>query len=170
MGHPVNALLEFVRRHGAGLWALALLSALAQPVMVHCAALHRMHWSPGPAPEFWRTLGPSLCAVWAAVGTLALAGWAAGTRAGTQGLSTPRRVLAGAQVGALGWAVWSLAAVPAFVWIARLGVPELIGPAAISIGVVGVVALLAGTLGRVQPFGGTIAGMLGGSALLWATA
>lgn len=166
----MTALLEFLRRQGAGLWPLALLSALALPVIVHCAALHRMHWTPGPAAEFWRSLGPTLCAVWTALGTLALAGWAAGTQAGSHGLSSTRRALAGAQVGVLGWAVWCLAAVPGLVWVSRLGVPDLAGAAALSVGVLGVVALLAGVVGRVQPFGGAIAGLLGGSALLWATA
>lgn len=162
--------LEFVRRHGAGLWTLGLLSAVALPIMVHVSALHRMHWAPGPAAVFWRGLGPGLCLGWTAVGTLALAGWAAGTQAGSHGVSSTRRLLAGLQVGALGWAVWCAAAIPAFVWIARLGVPELTGSVAASAGVLGAVALIAGAVGRVQPFGGVVAGLLGGSALLWATA
>jgi hypothetical protein len=160
----------FVRRHALGLWGLALLSAATMPVGLHIAAQHRAHWTPGPALPFWNGLGASLTVAWTLFGVLALAGWAAGTRGGTIGLSPARRAWTGARIGALGWLIWCVAAVPATVWIARLGVPAMPGGLGLGAGILAVVALVAGALGRWQSFGGMVCGAMSGFGLLWVSA
>lgn len=159
-----------MRRYGLGLWGLALLSAALMPLALHVSSLHRAHWSPGPAMPFWMALAPRLATLWTLIGVLAIAGWAAGTRAGMTGLTPARRALAGAQIGGLAWGVWCGAAVPATVWITRLGVPDMIGSVALGAGILAVVALIAGAVGRWQTMGGVIGGVASGLGLLWVSA
>lgn len=167
MRHPA---LDFVQRHGRGLWGLALLSASIVPVALHCAALHRGHWYPGPSADFWRQFGGWAAQAWGTIGILVIAGWVAGARPAAQGASRWIRVRLGLQIAGLGWIVWLGAALPGFVWATRLGVPAMFDAASSAAGILAVTALLAGAVGSWRAFAGLFVGCIAGPALLWIAA
>lgn len=165
-----SALVAFVQRHGRGLWGLALLSAVIAPVALHCAALHRGHWFPGPTIDFWARFGAWAAQAWGLIGVIAAAGWVAGAAPQTPGATRWIRVSLGLRVAALGWGVWVAAAIPGFIWTARLGVPGVFEAVVPAAGVVGIAAVIAGALASWRAFAGLVAGIVIGPALLWAAA
>lgn len=162
--------MSLLWRAGRGLWAVALLSAATIPVLLHVATLHRGHWSGSAGVDFWGSaVLPWSARLWAGLGVLVLAGWA--SSAAPVGAPTLLgRLRSGALAGGLGAAVWVLAALPALVWLARLGVDGVPLAFALATAAVVVAALLAATLGGLLPPAPSAAvGLAGGGALLWAT-
>lgn len=103
----------------AGLWPLAIASASLGPLFVTAALTHRLQWPVGDAEPWTGYIVPYTFRAWSGiVGTL-LAAFAA-----TLAPPDPRfvRRLAGALArGGLAWVVCVVAALPAAVWLVRLG-------------------------------------------------
>lgn len=102
------------------LWLLAALSAATLALAVEIAVAHRAHWASADAPGYWSAwVLPAGAHVWALVGALAVVGWTSGA-----GVDDPRRgarLLSGMAAGVGAALVWSLAAAPVWIWLARLG-------------------------------------------------
>ena len=99
------------RRWSAGLWGIALLSALVVPFMVHVAGPHQTHWLGTQSPDWWtESIIPWSARLQALVGVVAVGGWAAWS--GPPMPDRRRAVIAGAASGLGGAAVALLAAAP----------------------------------------------------------
>lgn len=166
----IAAATAFVTRHGRGLWSLAILSAVLPPVALHVAALHRGHWFPGAAAEFWQRFGAVCAHGWALVGVIGLVGWVAAVRPQAPGAGFWIRAALGARIGLLGWGVWCAAALPGFIWSARLGIPGIFEAVVPAAAIVGVAAALAGALGGWRALAGILGGVIVGPVLLWVAA
>lgn len=155
-------------RHGAGLWAAALVALVAVPAFVEAANAHRGHWL---AAEFWGGLAvPGAGRAWSVCVLGVLAAWAAG--AGGADPRRARRSLSGLMAAGVGLGVVLLAALPGWVWLARLGAAP---PAQLA--TVGGLAAVAPAVGAgvagagsawVGPLGGVALGSAAGAAVLWA--
>ncbi len=103
-----------------GLWGLGALSAAVLALAIEIAVAHRAHWASADAPDYWAAwVLPVGAQVWALVGALAVVGWTSGASG-----DDPRRgarLLSGALAGAGAALIWTLAAAPIWIWLARLG-------------------------------------------------
>lgn len=156
-----------LRRSADGLGLLGLLAAATVPVFAVVASVHRSHWAGAADGTFFAgLLLPWAGRVWAAVVLLAVVGWAAGVAPGEPGRG--RRMAIGAGLGAFAGALCLLAALPAWVWLLRLGGEGAIGQAALA----GVIPLVGGPVaGLLGPLigeaGGATVGAAAGAAVLW---
>lgn len=152
---------------GGGLWGVAIISAFTLPLLIHVSTVHRTHWF-GPVPDQWRRfLLEDGAAIWALLSILAVAGCAAGWR-----LIDPRKAAArGVILGAWPALIAFVAAIPGWLWMARLGVATggqivdallMVGPTPLVAGAV------TGGCRRWLPMAPAAAlGALAGGALLW---
>ncbi len=163
---------ERLRRSGPGLWGLAVLSAVVVPVLAEVAAVHRGHWAGAATGPFWASVVvPWAGRTWTFLVVMALAGWAASAAPAHPRVG--RRIAGGVVAGAGGALVCALAAMPGWIWLARLGAAAP-GTLAVAYGA-GFAALLcsgvvagASAPGIGEP-GGAAVGAVSGGALLWAT-
>lgn len=168
----MTALAATVRRTGAGLWVLATLAAVIVPGFVEVAAVHRTHWVGVGAGSFWAGfVVPWAARVWSLVVLTALAGWAA--TAASRHPSGRRRALDGVLGGLTGVAVCLLAALPAWIWLLRLGaapagaLAQAFALSAAGPLVSGAVAGAAGAALDEAP--AALAGAVTGGLVLWST-
>ncbi len=160
-----------LRRGGAGLGVLALVSAAIVPVFVMVASEHRDHWTGAAGAEFWGGfVTPWAGRIWALVGLVMLGGWSAG--AAPAATIRGQGVLTGASLGLIGTLVYLGAAMPGWTWMVRLG-----GVAAEQVAVVvfwaSIPVVLCGVAaGIARPLLGQAGAALGsgalGGGLLWA--
>lgn len=158
-----------VRRAASGLGLLGLLAAAVVPVFAVAATAHRAHWAGVGGESFWSgLLVPWAGRCWAAVILLAVVGWAAGAAPPEPGRG--RRMAAGAGLGALAAGLCLLAALPAWVWLLRLGAADAIFGRALLAGLVPLAGgVLAGALGPAAgEAGGALVGAAAGAGVLWA--
>jgi len=109
-----------LRRGGAGLGVLALVSAWTVPVFAMVATEHQEHWSGSAGADYWAgVVAPWSSRVWAVIGVAILAGWTAGAAppASIRGQS----VTTGLMFGLMGSFVYLVASIPAWIWMIRLG-------------------------------------------------
>lgn len=153
-----------------GLGAAILLSAAVVPVWVQIAAAHRAHWVGvgwAPGDGFWPGfVVPWATRIWALLGVVALAGWAA-----TDATSDPRarmRRLSSVGLGAAGGVIVALAGGPGFSWLARLDVADEGVLGWWSIGALAMVTsgAVAGLVGGRAPAVGALVGAVCGGAWL----
>ncbi|MBU0553004.1 hypothetical protein KKF91_00740 [Myxococcota bacterium] len=136
------------------LWTLAFFAALLPPLCAEVAALHRHHWLAKAA--FWSSAFPRGVGVaWALALGLALAGWAADqpqiARVGGLRRWAGRQIGRNALWGLLGGLLVSLAGLPAWLWIAQLGISGL-GWVAFKAGlIVALVGALSGAVSAAAP-------------------
>ena len=157
-----------LRRGGAGVWALVVLAAVVVPVWSVVVGVHRGHWPGGSGGGGGGLLVGGGARVWAGVMVAAVAGWASG--AAPVGPGRGRRALEGAVLGGVVAGVCLLGAVPAWVWLWRVGVGVPVVEALVAGGVVGVAGVVAGVGGPAGAgeAGGALLGMAAGGGLLWA--
>lgn len=161
-------MIPTLRRSADGLGLLGVLAAAAIPVFAVVASVHRAHWvGVADGGFFGGLLLPWSGRVWAAVLLLAVVGWAAGAAPGEPGRG--RRMAVGAGLGAFAAGLCLLAAMPAWVWLMRLGGEGAIGRALLA----GLIPLIggpvAGLLGPVVgEAGGAGIGAAVGGGVLWA--
>lgn len=150
-----------LRRSADGLGLLGLLAAAAIPVFAVIASVHRAHWMGVSGAGFFEDLlMPWSGRVWAGVLLLAVAGWASGAAPDEPGRG--RRMALGAALGASAAGLCLLAALPAWVWLMRLGGEGAPGRAIVA----GLVPLVGGAVaGFVGPALGEAAGATAGAAV-----
>jgi hypothetical protein len=149
----------------AGLWPLAMASALVGPVFVTVALAHRLQWPVGDAEPWTGFIVPWTWRAWSAViGTL-LAAFAASVAPPDPRLV--RRLTGALARAAVGWGVWVVAALPAAVWLVRLGAASgSVVAARFATGavLVAAAALVSAALGARAP--AAVAGLAGAAVAL----
>ena len=157
-------------RWRAGLWTLALLSALVVPVLVQVTGTHHGHWVGGGGGDWWREIVlPWSARFQAMVGVLTVAGWA--SFAAPPMPLRRQSVSVGLVAGLTGALVTLLAAGPPWLWLYRLGATAP-GPLFSAMIWVGAAVLLSGLMaGGLGAFGlSALAALLGcasGGAIIW---
>ncbi|MCA9541747.1 MAG: hypothetical protein KC620_22780, partial [Myxococcales bacterium] len=112
-----------LRRAGHGLGLLTMLAAAVVPLFATIAATHRGHWAGVGALDFWPGfVVPWAGRTWAVVLLVALAGWAASAAPAEP--HRGRRALIGGGTGGAAAIICALAALPGWVWLARLGAAD----------------------------------------------
>lgn len=157
----------WLRRGAVGAWALVVLAAVVVPALTVVVTAHRGHW-PGVGDGGGGFVLTWAGRVWAAVLTVAVAGWASG--AAPMGGGRGRRVAEGAALGAFAGGVCLLGALPAWVWLWRVGLGVPAVEALLAAGIVAAAGAVAGAAGPAGAgeAGGALAGMGVGAALVWA--
>jgi hypothetical protein len=158
------------RATASGTWPLAVLSAAVVPLFVAVAHAHRAQWS-GGGPGYWsEVVVPWAARLWPMLALPPLVGTVAWS--GSLPARGWQRALGGVFAGLLPAVVAGLAALPSWIWLARIGAAPV--GVILEAYVAGLAALLAGGLaaGLVAAWapaaaGASVGALLGAAIVGW---